>query len=456
MANFNKSSSDLPIVDADGNPISSTNPLTLLDCFVRLIDDDDLVLGSDDGDPLDSHTDSPYNWALLGLFLRDIYLDDKIDNLDIGVENASVLVRGIIELATVAEVVGLSDQFRAVTPYLLGEALKGVDAQATVSQRGTAEIANQIEGRSGTDNEKIMPSLRVLDALRNGTPFASTTTNKGAIELSTLTELKAATLTNRAITPNIFKAFLEDSVRHDGNITLERTFELENSADDMTWMPTLNELWVRSGENVDRYSVSSDGIIAYTSTHQSIGPTGGGSSSGDIEWMPTLNEVWLTRVNLGQNRRYSVTSDGGVTLHSTFSQINFQNSLLNQLYWMPTLNEVWWIRNNSVTRRTIDVNGDMTANGTITFSGSGNIAGFVRMPTLNELWVLESGNSGDINRFNISDSGVVGLVGTNEIESSRTRENITFIPFLNEIWICYSSTTLERYRLNQVIEWAFT
>ena len=184
MANFEQTLSDLPNVDKDGNAINSGNPLTLEDLLVRIIDFTDPVLGLRAGETLDDHTASPYNWALLGLFLRDIFLEDKINNIDVpdSVADATTTLRGIIELATVAEAIGLSDQFRAITPHLLGEALRGVNAQATMSRRGTAEITTQAEARSGTDNERIMTSLRTLDFLRNGTGAGADTTRKGTVQ----------------------------------------------------------------------------------------------------------------------------------------------------------------------------------------------------------------------------------------------------------------------------------
>ena len=202
MANFDYSLPDLPTVDKDGNTITDDNPLTLEDVLVRIIESTDPVLGLVTGDMLDNHLDSPYNWALLGLFLRDIFLQDQIDNIDIpdAVVNATITVRGIIELATVAEAEGLADQFRAITPHLLGEALKHVNAQATTSQRGTAEIANQTEGRTGTNNDRIMTSLRVLDFLRNGTGVSANTTRKGTVQHASQSDVQNEENTSRVTT----------------------------------------------------------------------------------------------------------------------------------------------------------------------------------------------------------------------------------------------------------------
>ena len=206
MASFDYALSDLPIVDKDGNTITDDNPLTLEDVLVRIIESTDPVLGLVTGDMLDDHLDSPYNWALLGLFLRDIFLQDQIDNIDIpdAVVNATTTVRGIIELATVAEAEGLADQFRAITPHLLAEALKGVNAQATTSKRGTAEIANQTEGRTGTNNDRIMTSLRVLDFLRSGTGAGADTTRKGTVQRATQTQVDTGTAIAPHLTPKTF------------------------------------------------------------------------------------------------------------------------------------------------------------------------------------------------------------------------------------------------------------
>ena len=64
--------------------------------------------------------------------------------------------------------------------------------------------ANQTQGRSGTDDSRYMTSLRVLDALRNGSGFAANTTRKGSVERATQAEVNTGTDTEKHLTPDTF------------------------------------------------------------------------------------------------------------------------------------------------------------------------------------------------------------------------------------------------------------
>lgn len=75
-----------------------------------------------------------------------------------------------------------------------------VDASETA--KGIAELANQTEGRSGTDNERIMTSLRVLDFLRNGTGVIASETRKGTLEIADETQRRAGSSNALAMTPS--------------------------------------------------------------------------------------------------------------------------------------------------------------------------------------------------------------------------------------------------------------
>ena len=58
-------------------------PLTMQEILVRQIAVTDTVKGLAVGDVLDDATDSPINWALFGLFLRDMLLEHKIDTKEV-------------------------------------------------------------------------------------------------------------------------------------------------------------------------------------------------------------------------------------------------------------------------------------------------------------------------------------------------------------------------------------
>ena len=80
MPNLDQTSSNLPTVDKDGDAITLTNPLTLEDILVRIHEENDPVKGSNTT-ALTSSADSPVGWALLGLYLRDIFLDGRVDSV---------------------------------------------------------------------------------------------------------------------------------------------------------------------------------------------------------------------------------------------------------------------------------------------------------------------------------------------------------------------------------------
>ena len=165
MANFDETAADLPDEDKDGNTINNANPLTLEDVLVRIIERSDPVLGMPASGILSAPADSPYNWALLGLVLRDIFLDEKIDGLQDEVDNLDLTV-----------------------------------ANASESARGIIEIANQTEGRGGSDDNRAMTSERTLDALRNGGNFAASTSRRGTVEFATDAEAQDENNSTKALT----------------------------------------------------------------------------------------------------------------------------------------------------------------------------------------------------------------------------------------------------------------
>ena len=157
MADFNQNESDLPTIDKDGVAISDENPLTLEDLLVRIIERTDPVLGIPGSGILTDASVSPINWSLLGLFLRDIFLQQQIDNINI--------------------------------------------ESATTEQEGIAEIANLIEARGGIDNLRIMTSALILDFLRNGLNVEATEELKGTIQLATQGEVNTGAEDKKAVTP---------------------------------------------------------------------------------------------------------------------------------------------------------------------------------------------------------------------------------------------------------------
>ena len=171
MANLELTQSDLPTTDKDGATIDLNNPLKLEDILVRLVDVADPIRGSV-GSQLSNPADGPVNWAMRGLFLRDILLDQSIT-------------------ALAAELASLAQQLLTLS----GRALP----QASTTQAGIAEFGNLNEIRSGTNESHMVNAYSLLDFLRNGTGAGATTARKGTVEFATFIEAQQGDATNLAL-----------------------------------------------------------------------------------------------------------------------------------------------------------------------------------------------------------------------------------------------------------------
>lgn len=96
--------------------------------------------------------------------------ESEIDagNALVAVPDASTTVKGVVELATAAEVTAGTDATRAITPATLAEGY--ILPEASDSQKGIVELATQAETETGTDVEKavtpaaISPTISALDS----------------------------------------------------------------------------------------------------------------------------------------------------------------------------------------------------------------------------------------------------------------------------------------------------
>lgn len=102
--------------------------------------------------------------------------------------SATTEVKGLVELATDAEILAGTDTTRVVTPSGLASLI------ATTGHRGLIEIANNTEVIAGTDTERaITPAgLQLLTA---------TELRRGIVELATSAEVITGTDTSRAVSP---------------------------------------------------------------------------------------------------------------------------------------------------------------------------------------------------------------------------------------------------------------
>jgi hypothetical protein len=114
--------------------------------------------------------------------------------------DATTTVKGVVELATVAEAEAGTDTVRAVTPAGLKSAIVKVSGGAS----GTAPTSPSI-GQVWTDTSKAPPVMQIWDGTKwvavGAAPADATTTVKGIIQLATAAEVLAGTDLTKAITP---------------------------------------------------------------------------------------------------------------------------------------------------------------------------------------------------------------------------------------------------------------
>lgn len=206
MPNFEKTAADLPTTDKDGNAITEQNPLTLEDVLVRAIERSDPALGLPVSGLLNAPLDSPINWTIMQLFLRDIFIDGKLDEIaadlaTISVPQASTAVAGLIEILTQTEARRGVDTTRALTVALLLDFLRnGTGAGASTTHKGTVELATKDEAETATATSLVLTAKTGMDQIR-GENAEATETRRGTLEKATKAEAETATANDKAMTP---------------------------------------------------------------------------------------------------------------------------------------------------------------------------------------------------------------------------------------------------------------
>lgn len=131
---------------------------------------------------------------------------------------ATTAARGIIQLATAAEVTAGTVNNKAVAPDTLKVELdKKLNAtaliNATTTASGIIQLATTAEVTAGTVNNKAVApnTLKTeLDKKLNATALVNATTAaRGIIQLATAAEVTAGTVNNKAVAPNTLKAELD-------------------------------------------------------------------------------------------------------------------------------------------------------------------------------------------------------------------------------------------------------
>src|SRR5690606_33480833 len=86
----------------------------------------------------------------------NLTITEGTNTIDFDIAESSVSNRGLIEIATQAEVDTGSDNLRAVTPLTLN------NKTATETRRGVIEIATQAEADAGVDNTRAITPLKMV------------------------------------------------------------------------------------------------------------------------------------------------------------------------------------------------------------------------------------------------------------------------------------------------------
>ncbi len=134
----------------------------------------------------------------------------EVGDLASNVQNATESVRGIVELATIAEVQAGTDTVRAVTPA-------GLAARtATLTRAGVVELATSEETLAGADTARAVTPAGLAGAIEDivlGQVPAATTSVSGVVELATSAEAQTGTDTARAVTPAALAAVTATATR---------------------------------------------------------------------------------------------------------------------------------------------------------------------------------------------------------------------------------------------------
>ena len=177
------------ITPVDSNQIENTR-------FIRTTDQ---VLGDPPGTV--GELAGPINVTLQKISNSLLYLKNRIDGLNLTAPNASTTQRGIVELATLAEVRAGTDTQRAVTVAGVAAAISEVSVDAaTISTAGIVELATLAEARTGTDTVRVPTVRGVHEAINHLVPNATTST-RGKIEVASVAEAEGLVNDQVAMTP---------------------------------------------------------------------------------------------------------------------------------------------------------------------------------------------------------------------------------------------------------------
>ena len=219
-------------------------------------------------------------------------LNQNVNNASIS--NASLTVKGIIELATDAEANTGTDSSRAVVPSSLKYVLDNRNASAT--KTGLIELATQTEVDTGTDTSRavtpatlnsyvddaigsnitdsdlnvstpanesttIAPSRQVVAETINSNLNDASVSQKGFVELATNTETQTGTDAVRAVTPASLASLTATASRR-GLIELATQTEVDNADNERLVTPDLFMNLFSSNSIIRNSSIDYDTLSA--------------------------------------------------------------------------------------------------------------------------------------------------------------------------------------------------
>ena len=182
---------------------------------------------------------------------------------------ASDTAKGIVELATDAETITGTDTGRAVTPANIQAKV------ATETAKGIVELATVAEVTTGTDTTRAVTAAGVAAAIGSVPIPDATTTVKGKVELATDAETIIGTDTSRAVTPSNIQAKIATSTAL-GIVELATDAETISGADDtrvVTPAGLQAKVASESGRGIVELATNAE-VITGTETDRAVTPAG--------------------------------------------------------------------------------------------------------------------------------------------------------------------------------------
>lgn len=261
--------------------------------------------------------------------------------------DASKTQKGIIQLATQAEVTAGTDDSKAVTPYQLAQRL--AYPQATTTVLGVVQLATNVEAQTGTNTQKaIVPSSLKYTIDWVFTNRISTESSNGVLKLSTEAAAKAGVDNTTAMTPLRTKQAIAEATKLIPSYTTAT-----ESVDGLVRLATVGQVeagTLRNGYAISPYTLMNltgnltrKGVVQASTQAQAYAGTDDGlyiSAKGFKTYVASTTNVGTVKLvdtiqtgvglALASNAKVLPLSGGTITGSLTItSDLNVQGSILN-------------------------------------------------------------------------------------------------------------------------------